>query len=62
MDCLAEPLPSTVPTRMVAKRFDLLCATLVKVSPSFMSTAEINLQDKLLEEVLNCLDHSVAQV
>ena len=27
MDCLAEPLASTVPTRMVAKRFDLLCAT-----------------------------------
>lgn len=62
MDCLAEPLASTVPTRMVAKRFDLLCATLVELSPSSMSTSEINLQEKLLEEVLNCLDHSVAQV
>ena len=47
MDCLAEPLASNVPTRMVAKRFDLLCATLVELSPSSVSTSEINLQEKL---------------
>ncbi|KAH9291881.1 hypothetical protein KI387_042929, partial [Taxus chinensis] len=60
--CLVEPLASTVATHMVAKRFTLLCATLIETSPSCMPATEITLQENLLGEVLNCMGHSAAQV
>uniref|UniRef100_A0A0D6R2L6 Proteasome activator subunit 4 n=1 Tax=Araucaria cunninghamii TaxID=56994 RepID=A0A0D6R2L6_ARACU len=62
MECLAEPLATTVATHMVAKRFNLLSAALIEIYPSCMPAEEINLQEKLLEELLNCMGHSAAQV
>ncbi|XP_057863518.2 proteasome activator subunit 4 isoform X2 [Cryptomeria japonica] len=62
LECLAEPLSTTVATHMVAKRFTLLSAALIETYPSCMPPTEITLQENLLEEVLNCMGHSAAQV
>eukprot|EP01018_Ginkgo_biloba_P025846 Gb_04235 [translate_table: standard] len=62
LECLAEPLPTTVATNIVAKRFTLLCAALLEVSPSCMPAAEINFHENLLQEVLDGMGHSAAQV
>ncbi|XP_030510488.2 proteasome activator subunit 4 [Cannabis sativa] len=62
LDCLATPLPSTVTTTVVAKRYAFISAALIEISPQKMSTAEIRLHFKLLEELLANMCHSSAQV
>lgn len=62
LDCLAVPLPRTVTTTVVAKRYAFLSAALVELSPQKMPLAEIQLHYRLLEELLGNMCHSSAQV
>ncbi|XP_057472456.1 proteasome activator subunit 4-like isoform X2 [Actinidia eriantha] len=62
LNCLATPLPPTVTTTVVAKRFTFLSAALIEVSPPRMPVEEIQLHKKLLEELLGNMTHSSAQV
>ncbi|KAE9456561.1 hypothetical protein C3L33_11484, partial [Rhododendron williamsianum] len=62
LNCLAAPLPPMVTTTVVAKRFAFLSAALIEVSPPRMPVAEIQLHEKLLEELLGTMSHSSAQV
>ena len=62
LNCLATPLPLTVTTTVVAKRFSFLSAALIEVSPPRMLVEEILLHKKLLEELLGNMSHSSAQV
>ncbi|KAB1215010.1 Proteasome activator subunit 4 [Morella rubra] len=62
LDCLANPLPSTATTTIVAKRYAFLSAALLEISPQKMPIAELQLHKKLLEELLGNMCHSSAQV
>lgn len=62
LDCLAAPLPPTVTTTIVAKRYAFLSAALIEVSPQKMPVTEIRLHLKLLDELLGNMRHSSAQV
>nr|DAD24254.1 TPA_asm: hypothetical protein HUJ06_025717 [Nelumbo nucifera] len=62
MDCLVTPLPQMVATNVVAKRYAFLSAVLIEISPPKMPMEEIQFHDKLLEELLDNMSHSSAQV
>lgn len=62
LDCLVTPLPSTVSTSVVAKRYAFLSAALIELSPQKMPISEVQLHDKLLNELLGSMCHSSAQV
>ncbi|KAG8385951.1 hypothetical protein BUALT_Bualt03G0098600 [Buddleja alternifolia] len=62
IDCLMKPLPQTVTTSVVAKRYTFLSAVLIEVYPPRMSELEIQGHHKLLEELLSNMSHSSAQV
>ncbi|KAL6203633.1 hypothetical protein ACLB2K_027333 [Fragaria x ananassa] len=62
LDCLAAPLPGTVTTTVVAKRYAFLSAALVELCPQKMPLSEIQLHYRLLEELLGNMCHSSAQV
>ncbi|KAK4484733.1 hypothetical protein RD792_007326 [Penstemon davidsonii] len=62
IDCLMQPLPQTVNTSVVAKRYTFLSAVLIEVSPPRMPELEIQVHYKLLEELLSNMSHSSAQV
>ncbi|XP_042519744.1 proteasome activator subunit 4 isoform X2 [Macadamia integrifolia] len=62
MDCLMSPLPQVVATNVVAKRYAFLSAVLIEVSSPRMPVQEVEFHDKLLEELLNNMSHSSAQV
>ncbi|XP_055822371.1 proteasome activator subunit 4 [Solanum dulcamara] len=62
MDCLMNPLPETVSTTVVAKRYMFLSAALIEVSPPKMPVTELALHYKLLEELLGSMSHSSPQV
>ncbi|KAL6547028.1 hypothetical protein OROMI_022749 [Orobanche minor] len=62
IDCLMKPLPQTVTTSVVAKRFTFLSAVLIEVSPAKMHDTELLVHYNLLEELLSNMSHSSAQV
>ncbi|PON47216.1 Coatomer beta subunit [Parasponia andersonii] len=62
LDCLATPLPPTVTTTVVSKRYAFLSAALIEITPQKMPVTEIRLHFKLLEELLANMCHSSAQV
>ncbi|KAM1341287.1 hypothetical protein ACFX2F_005761 [Malus domestica] len=62
LDCLATPLPGTVTTTVVAKRYAFLSAALIELSPHTMPLTEVQLHHRLLEELLGSMCHSSAQV
>lgn len=62
LDCLVMPLPHTVTTTVVAKRYAFLSAALIEVSPQKMPVTEILIHNKLLKELLANMSHSSAQV
>lgn len=62
MDCLMNPLTETVTTTVIAKRYTFLSAALIEISPPRMPEVEIQVHCKLLEELLNNMNHSSAQV
>lgn len=62
MDCLMKPLTETVTTSVIAKRYTFLSAALIEMSPPRMPEVELLVHSKLLEELLNNMNHSSAQV
>ncbi|KAI7731194.1 hypothetical protein M8C21_030265 [Ambrosia artemisiifolia] len=62
LDCLVEPLPQTATTTVVAKRYSFLSAALVEILPSRMPISEVQLHDKLLQELLDNMSHPTAHV
>lgn len=62
LDCLAKPLPPKVTTTVVAKRYTFLSAALIELSPQKMPVGELQLHNKLLQELLGNMCHSSAQV
>ncbi|XP_077217554.1 proteasome activating protein 200 isoform X2 [Tasmannia lanceolata] len=62
LDCLVKPLPQLVATNVVAKRYAFLSVALIEVSPLRMPVAEIQFHEKLLQELLDNMRHSSAQV
>ncbi|XP_011039856.1 PREDICTED: proteasome activator subunit 4-like [Populus euphratica] len=62
LDCLIKPLPPAVNTTVVAKRYTFLAAALIEISPQKMPMAEIELHNKLMNELLDNMCHSSAQV
>ncbi|KAL5803775.1 hypothetical protein ACOSQ3_030575 [Xanthoceras sorbifolium] len=62
LDCLVTPLPPTVTTTVVAKRYAFLSAALLEISPQKMPVPEIQLHVTLLDELLQNMCHSSAQV
>ncbi|XP_040985740.1 proteasome activator subunit 4-like isoform X1 [Juglans microcarpa x Juglans regia] len=62
LDCLANPLPSTATTTVVANRYAFLSAALIEISPQKMPATELQLHNKLLGELLGNMCHSSAQV
>lgn len=62
LDCLMTPLPPAVTTTVVAKRYIFLSAALIEISPQKMPVAERELHNKLMNELLDNMFHSSAQV
>uniref|UniRef100_A0A2P2M9I2 Proteasome activator Blm10 middle HEAT repeats region domain-containing protein n=1 Tax=Rhizophora mucronata TaxID=61149 RepID=A0A2P2M9I2_RHIMU len=62
LDCLMAPLPPAVTTSVIAKRYTFLSAALIEISPNKMPLSEIQLHEKLLNELLANMCHSSAQV
>ncbi|PIA58294.1 hypothetical protein AQUCO_00500316v1 [Aquilegia coerulea] len=62
LDCLVTPLPQTVATNLVAKRYTFLSAALLEISPPRMPLLEIQFHDRLLKELLDNMHHDSAQV
>lgn len=62
LDCLARPLPQTMTSNVVAKRYSFLSVALIEISPPRMPTAEVHYHDKLLAELLDKMTHPSAQV
>lgn len=62
IDCLMKPLPETVTTSVVAKRYTFLSAALIEVSPPRMPEIELIFHHNLLKELLSNMNHSSAQV
>lgn len=62
LDCLASPLPLNSTTTVVAKRYAFLSAALIELTPHRMPVAEMDLHIKLLNELLDNMCHSSAQV
>ncbi|XP_057765375.1 proteasome activator subunit 4 isoform X2 [Salvia miltiorrhiza] len=62
IDCLMKPLPETVTTSVVAKRYTFLSAALIEVSPPRMPEIELMFHHGLLKELLSNMSHSSAQV
>ncbi|OMO83857.1 Armadillo-like helical [Corchorus capsularis] len=62
LNCLLTPLPPTVTTTIVAKRYAFISAALIELSPQKMPVPEIELHNKLLDELLGNMCHSSAQV
>ncbi|XVE80634.1 hypothetical protein DITRI_Ditri14bG0155000 [Diplodiscus trichospermus] len=62
LNCLLTPLPPTVTTTVVAKRYAFISAALIELSPQKMPVPEIQLHNKLLDELLGNMCHSSAQV
>ncbi|XVF70972.1 hypothetical protein PTKIN_Ptkin11bG0205100 [Pterospermum kingtungense] len=62
LNCLLTPLPPTVTTTVVAKRYAFISAALIELSPQKMPVPEMELHNKLLDELLGNMCHSSAQV
>ncbi|GMI63857.1 proteasome activating protein 200 [Hibiscus trionum] len=62
LNCLLTPLPPSVTTTVVAKRYVFISAALIELSPQKMPVSEIELHNKLLDELLGNMCHSSAQV
>lgn len=62
LDSLAAPVLDTVATSVVAKRYSFLAVCLIEVSAARMGPTELQFHVKMLEELLENMRHSSAQV
>ncbi|XP_078165661.1 proteasome activator subunit 4-like isoform X3 [Carex rostrata] len=62
LDSLAAPVLDTVATSVVAKRYSFLAVCLIEISAVRMGPTELQFHVKMLEELLENMRHSSAQV
>jgi proteasome activator subunit 4 len=62
LECLCSPLPHSMATSVLAKRYSFLSVALIEISPPKMSPAEKQYHVKILDELLDSMNHSSAQV
>lgn len=62
LECLCTPLPHSMATSVLAKRYSFLSVALIEISPPKMSPAEKQYHVKILDELLDSMNHSSAQV
>ncbi|XP_073279916.1 proteasome activator subunit 4-like isoform X2 [Primulina huaijiensis] len=60
--CLMKPLPQTVATSVISKRYTFLSAAFIEVSPPRMPELEVQMHYELVNELLSNMSHSSAQV
>ncbi|GJM99961.1 hypothetical protein PR202_ga17106 [Eleusine coracana subsp. coracana] len=61
LDCLCSPVPQSVGTSVLAKRYSFLSVALIEISPPKMSPAEEQYHVQILDELLDNMSHSSAQ-
>jgi proteasome activator subunit 4 len=62
LDCLCTAVPQSIATSVLAKRYSFLSVALIEISPRKMSPAEDQYHVKILNELLDNMSHSSAQV
>uniref|UniRef100_J3MDH3 Proteasome activator complex subunit 4 C-terminal domain-containing protein n=1 Tax=Oryza brachyantha TaxID=4533 RepID=J3MDH3_ORYBR len=62
LDCLCTPVPQSVATSVLAKRYSFLSVALIEISAPKMSPAEDQYHVKILDELLANMSHPSAQV
>ncbi|CAH9135204.1 unnamed protein product [Cuscuta epithymum] len=62
LDCLMNPFLEAVSTTVITKRYIFLSAALIESSPPRMPAAEMELHNKLLQELIGNMNHSSPQV
>lgn len=62
LDCLARPLPQSLATSILAKRYSFLSIALIEISPHRMIREEAEYHLKLLDELLGNMSNLSAQV
>ncbi|OEL14405.1 Proteasome activator subunit 4 [Dichanthelium oligosanthes] len=62
LECLCSPVPQSMATSVLAKRYAFLSVALIEIFPPKMSPAEKQYHVKILDELLENMNHSSAQV
>ncbi|KQK18511.1 hypothetical protein BRADI_1g42980v3 [Brachypodium distachyon] len=62
LDCLCTAVPQSVATSVLFKRYSFLSVALIEISPRKMSPEEEQYHAKILNELLDSMSHSSAQV
>lgn len=62
LECLCSPIPQSMATSVLAKRYAFLSVALIEISAPKMSPAEKHYHVKILDELLDNMNHSSAQV
>uniref|UniRef100_I1Q1T8 Proteasome activator subunit 4 n=2 Tax=Oryza glaberrima TaxID=4538 RepID=I1Q1T8_ORYGL len=62
LDCLCTPVPQSVATSVLAKRYSFLSVALIEISAPKMSPAEELYHVKILDELLANMSHPSAQI
>ncbi|KAL6909678.1 hypothetical protein ACP4OV_001337 [Aristida adscensionis] len=62
LECLCSPVPQSMATSILAKRYSFISIALIEISPPKMSPAEEQYHVKILDELLDNMSHSSAQV
>uniref|UniRef100_A0A0E0E157 Proteasome activator complex subunit 4 C-terminal domain-containing protein n=1 Tax=Oryza meridionalis TaxID=40149 RepID=A0A0E0E157_9ORYZ len=62
LDCLCTPVPQSVATSVLAKRYSFLSVALIEISAPKMSPAEEQYHVKVLDELLANMSHPSAQI
>lgn len=62
LECLCNSVPHSMETSILAKRYSFLSVALIEISPLKMSPAEKQYHVKILDELLDNMNHSSAQV
>ncbi|KAJ3694711.1 hypothetical protein LUZ60_000088 [Juncus effusus] len=62
LELLGEKVPETVPTSVVAKRYSFLSVALIELSPVGMGTGDVQFHVGILNELIENMNHSSAQV
>ncbi|XP_019059113.1 PREDICTED: proteasome activator subunit 4 [Tarenaya hassleriana] len=62
LDCLVAPLPPAATTTVIAKRYAFLSAAFIELSPQKMPVSEVKLHILLLDELIDNMAHSSAQI
>ncbi|KAG2611165.1 proteasome activator subunit 4-like isoform X2 [Panicum virgatum] len=62
LECLCSPVPQSMATSVLAKRYAFLSVSLIEISAPKMTPAEKQYHVKIVDELLDNMNHSSAQV